>query len=62
MLFPFRYFSPDKITDLWTNALDNVFNVGDNYSNSTLDKVISEQKEHTAELMDKIVATAQTAT
>lgn len=59
MLFPFRYFSPDKITDLWTNALDNVFNVGDNYSNSTLDKVISEQKEHTAELMDKIVATAQ---
>ena len=26
MLFPFRYFSPDKITDLWTNALDNVFN------------------------------------
>lgn len=59
MLFPFRNFSPDKITDLWTNALDNVFNVGDNYSKSALDKVISEQKDHTAELMDKIFVTAQ---
>lgn len=58
-LFPFRDFSSNEITALWTNAYNNVFNVGDNYTKAMRAAVISDRTVHVDNLMIQIVNTAQ---
>ena len=58
-LFPFRDFSSNEITALWTNAYNNVFNVGDNYTKTMREAVISNREVHVDNLLTQIFNTAR---